>query len=464
LPRRLVWGLALSAALCARAAPGAAGPHSEVASAFDDEDAFDLHVRLDYEYQLRRSSVHRERVGRDPAGAGDPVPVGPDLVFSSDRHLLVPRAELGIFHDLAITAALPIVIVDSRRLELDQRNRPCGPGDCVDRASSTTILDGLLPADGFDARDPRTNFPGDGALIFRGPDRGGLDQLHLGVVWAPMNQARDETKPTWKLGAELRRSIGRIARLDPIDPRREDGISSGVHEVRLHTTVARRLAWSEPYFEVWWQAPVGMKQGSPFRDPGFGATATAKQQEAGVRFGFEAIAVDRGADRQRVSLDLSARIVGHFEGRNYSEMWEVFALAGNTQRGGPLILDRDPVMPGLQALSHPGITNIENYLELGGRAALRIDLGPLVRVAALAELTRETTHAITFADAGVDLPRCAMGQTPGPTCEAGNNDVVNPGTHEVNPVHVPLIDLVGHRYLSDGALNVRLGVEARVLF
>lgn len=453
----------------------AAGPYSEVASSFDEpaadgtHDPFDLHVLLDYEYQMRSASIMRELAGLD-VQPGDPMPVGKDLVFHQFRHVLVPRLELGIFHDFALTAALPIVILDARELELDQRDTPCtfgGPtpegATCIDRDSSSTILDGLLPATGFDADDPATGF-GSGARIFRGPDRSGLDQLHLGFTWAPMNQARDVTKPTWKLTAQLRLAVGKVQRFDPRDPTSTTGVGQGAHEVYLATSMAKRVGWAEPYFEAWWTAPVGYKDISPFADPGFGARSTDKQQTAGARFGFEAIAVDRGPELQKVSLDLSARIGAHFEGRAYSELWEVFALAGDSRLGGPLVLDRDPVEPGVQAISHPGISNVENYLELGGRAALRADLGPLVHIAAFGEFSRQTSHAISFADAGVDRRRCNPGEAPGADCEAEANEVVNPGTVEVNPVHVPLIDLVGHRYIVEGGLSIVVGVEARILF
>ncbi len=434
----------------------AAGPDTEVASSFDtgpDADGFDLHVWLDYEFRLRTSHVMREDVGAgaDPTGA---IPVIDDLEYQSSQHRLVPRLELGIFHDLALTAALPIVVLDARSLEL---------ASGVDRGTSSTIESGLLPTSGFDSDDPATGFPdASDPMIFRGVDRSGLDQLHLGVVWAPMNQQRDSTKPVWKLGAELRLAIGAPAKFDAADPEAETGVGSGVHEVRLYTTMAKKVGWAEPYVQLWWQAPIKAKQASLFQDPGFGAKSTGKQQQAGTRFGFEAIGVDKGDAAQRVSLDLSAKLVGHFEGRGYSELWEVFALAGDTERGGPLVLDESPTTAGLQAMSHPGITNIENYFEVGGRVALRADLGPMVHIAALAELTRETRHSISFTDAGTDLPTCDDGVTT--DCEDSGNDVVNQGTEEVNPLHVPLTDLVGHRYLVDSAINVVVGVQARVLF
>jgi len=74
----------------------------------------------------------------------------------------------------------------------------------------------------------------------------------------------------------------------------------------------------------------------------------------------------------------------------------------------------------------------------------------------------KTDHVITFADAGVDLPTCGSGQTT--HCETSNNDVINPGTVEVNPLHVGAIDLVGHRYHSEDNVGIVIGVAGQVIF
>jgi hypothetical protein len=139
----------------------------------------------------------------------------------------------------------------------------------------------------------------------------------------------------------------------------------------------------------------------------------------------------------------------------------VFALAGDSRGAGPLVLDADPTDPALQALSHPGISNIENYLETAAHFALRAELGPRVRFAALVDVIWKTEHVISFADAGVDLPTCATGVG---KCETDNNDLVNPGTEEVNPVHAARIDLVGHRYHSEDNLGLVVGVQGQFLF
>jgi hypothetical protein len=338
-----------------------------------------------------------------------------------------------------VTAALPIVIQQARELRFVDAN---------DRSGSSTVADGLLPMQGFDARDPGTPTPGD--LAFRGPNRHGLDQVHLGLGTAFMNQLKDDTKPTWKIGAEIRLSVGKIMKFDPMAPTANEGVSRGVHELKLWTTFARKLGWAEPWVEMWWQVPLTDKADSLFGDPGFGATNVQSSQQAGIASGVEFYALDNRADQTRISFDLGSKVISHFEGREYTEMWEVFALAGDSRGSGPLILDSDPTDASPDPLSHPGISNIENYLEMTGRFAVRAQIGPHVRFAVVGDLVWKTDHAISFADAGVD--------------NEDDNDLVNPGTPEVNPLHAQTIDLVGHRYRAEDAFDVVIGVSGQVLF
>lgn len=438
-----------------------------MASAFDKNDGFDLHLTLDYSLDIHRAAIRREDAGRPGTAPTDPTPIVDDLVFQSTRHTVIPTLELGLFHDVSIRAALPLILSENRTLELDQRDTPCTfdvpTATCVSRMSSSTIRDGLLPMAGFDGQNDGAGFNGTDPTVFRSPTRKGVDQLHLGVTWAPMNQERDDTKPTWKLGAELRVAVGEVAAIDRADPGSTAGVGRGVHELRLSTSVARRLGWAEPFVDVWWQVPIAIQDDSPFKDPGFGARSTAPGQRAGTRFGFEAYAVDQGDDGARLSLELSAHFEGHFEGREYTEMWEVFSLAGDASvAGNPLILDADPTEAGDQAIDHPGITTVENYLDLGGRIAGRIAVGKRFRITASFEMLAQTEHVITFTDAGVDLPRCTGGAVTG--CEPGDNDLVTPETEEVNPLHVQQIDLIGHRYHADDSLDYQVGVNAQLLF
>jgi hypothetical protein len=405
---------------------------------------------IDYEYEQDTSIVLREALdpGTDPLGA---VAAHRDLKFKQFRHTITPRVDVGIYHDFWFTAALPIIVTQARELSLDSG---------VTRDGSSTVRDAILPMEGFDAQDPGTALPGD--LMFRGVGRHGLDYVSVGLGYALMNQAKDDTKPTWKLGADLHLSIGKEMKFDRMNPGAENGVSYGVHELLLWTSFDKKLGWAEPWARLFWQVPISAKDDSLFRDPGFGATNTQKGQQGGVSFGFEGYALDRPTEANKISLDVGARFVAHFEGRDYSELWEVFAFAGDSRFSGPLVLDADPTVSGMQPLSHPGISNIENYLESAVRFALRAELGPHVRFAALGDLAWKTDHVISFSDAGVDLPTCSGSRTT--NCETDNNDLVNPGTSEVNPLHVQQIDLVGHRYRSENNFSFVIGVEGQVQF
>jgi hypothetical protein len=454
---RVVLGRSIAVTLIVTAATAHANPASLVPGGVDaaapnvSQSRVDVVGTVDYEYEQDSSTIWRENV-RDPnADPNGPLPTHRDLAFHQYKHTLTPRLAVGIFHDTFFTAALPVVITQSRELRLDTG---------VDRAGSSSVIDGLIPMTGFDARDPSTPTTGD--LMFRGPDRHGLDQIELGLGVAPMNQARDDTKPTWKIGAELRLAIGTVMKLDPTAPASNTGVSSGVHELKLWTSFDRKLDWVEPWVEIFWQVPLTSTKDSLFQDPGFGTTNVSKSQTAGVQFGLEAYAIDNAADRNRISLDLGTKVVAHFEGRDYSEMWEVFASAGDSRGAGPLILDADPTKSGIQALSYPGISNVENYLETTAKIAIRAEIGPHVRFWAGTDIIWKTDHAITFADAGVDLPTCGAAATT--HCEQGANDVINPGTEEVNPLHAGVIDLVGHRYRSQDNFGIVIGVSGQVLF
>ncbi|HEY4245148.1 MAG TPA: hypothetical protein VGM88_35270 [Kofleriaceae bacterium] len=437
------WGTS-TAVLLGLAASAQANPDGTVPSVGEAGRTFLVH--LDYDYESDSAGVSRET----PSSTGDgPIGLRKDLKSSLSTHTLTAAADVAIYDNAWLTFGLPITIAQSHTVSL---------ADGVSRDDSSTVESGFLPAAGYDAHDPNT--PPGGATMFRGVTRRGVGELRAGFGVAPMNQAHDDTKPSWKLGAEARIPIGKTERFDEANPGGETGVSDGVYKLRLWTTVDRRYSWAEGHFESYWQIPLARRDSSLFQDPGFGAKNTLPGQQAGASGGVELYAYQDGANT--VGIDLSGGVTAYFEGRDYSELWEIFSLAGDTRTGGPLILDSDPVMAGVQAMSYPGISNIENYVETRAKIGVRAHLGPHVQFAATGEVLWKSDHDITFADAGVDLPTCASGQTA--HCETSNNDLVNPGTVEVNPLHNQAIDLTGQRYRSIENLGVRVGVEALVSF
>jgi hypothetical protein len=425
------------------AAVAAASPYSRVPSALDEGDPIDLHASIDYEFTWARSQIRREQLVA--ALPTDPIPAVRDLVAKSSQHVIIPRFELGVFRDLWLAVAMPYVVASQGRLELDQG---------VTAASSSTVMGGLLPASGYDADAPGA--PAEGAL-FRGTRRHGWSQVHLGLGWAPMNQQRDPTKPTWKLGVEARLAMGKMARFDRENPDNATGVSNGVHELRFWTSVAKDVGWAEPFVEFSFQMPVSVRERSPFSSPGFSANHTNLQPQAYAHFGFESVWIKRATDHTRMGIEVSSRVTAFFEGRAQTPMWEVFSYAGDPRYLGPLVLDASPTTDGLQPLRHPGVSNVENHLTMSGRVALAGRAGKHIHFSVFGEFATGTDRHLTYADAGSDLPTCGAGQSAG--CEAEDNHLVNGGTSEVNPLHLPILDMAGHRYRQKDPFTLVAGVE-----
>lgn len=452
---------------------------TELASALEPGDPFDLFFTVDYNYDVTSAAIKREYAGLPGTSPDGAMPIVKDLVFERNRHIITPRVQLGIFQGLQLSAAMPIVLSDGRSYSFDQRADPCIFGSdpqarqptCIDRDNSSTIRDAILPRAGYDASDPLTGFSDTSKEIFRGVTRSGTDQLHLGLAWAALDQAHDDTKPTWVLGGEARLSIGDIMRFNRFSPDSDAGVSRGLHEVRAYTSLSKRTTWAEPFVTFWWQTPYAIRsedpdepQGSLFWDVGFGQNNRLPQQQAGTTFGFEAIPWENPVEDQRLAVEVRGRLEAHFEGRGYSEMWELFAYAGDAQDNatGPLVLDRDPLVAGRQVLSHPGVTDIENYMTFAGRLGLRGRLGKYARFAASFELAHDQQHRISWTDAGTEFPACSATVTV--NCESMNDEVISPGTREVNPLHSQTIDAVGRRYLVDESTTYTFFLTGAVLF
>jgi hypothetical protein len=456
---------------------------TEIASAFDEDNPWDLFFRIDYAFDVRRAAIKRELSGSTtPGQVPDTIPVVRDLVMTQTRHVLTPSIQVGLYKDLQLSIALPITISLDREYEFDQRADPCifpggaGPATCVNRQNSSTLLDNILPNGvdgrlGYDAQDPTTNFGLDSKTVFRSVGRSGLDTLNIGLTWAPMNQDRDDTKPTWVVGAEFHWSIGKIMKFNRLNPGSETGVSPGFHEIKLVTGFSKRTRWAEPFVFFYYQTPVGVRgdkpgdpDGSLFWDVGFGQKTNHPQAQAGTDFGFEAILYDRPAAKERLSLAFSGSIHAMFEGKGYSEMWEPFALGGDVASNAmaPLAVDADPTRTDDARLPYPGVTTIENYMIFGGQLGLRGQIGEHVKFIASFGFTRDQAHTITLTSAGTDFPACSATVTMG--CETPDDDVVTPGTREVNPLHKPIIDTTGRRYIVDETTVLTFMVGGQVLF
>jgi hypothetical protein len=178
--------------------------HSETARIVDVVDSFDagsqfgLRLTAGYQFQRRDVRIQREMRVSDP-GTSLGVPQYADVAdYTRSTHTLLVNAEIGLFHDLALTFGLPLVLSDARKL------RP-PTGVSVDSARAA-LADGWTEGPGT----PHATTLFDPS--FDSPERSGIDQVRLGLQWSIFNQQRDRNRPTWTLSFEWRPPVGSLLR------------------------------------------------------------------------------------------------------------------------------------------------------------------------------------------------------------------------------------------------------------
>jgi hypothetical protein len=334
----------------------------QVVDAFDDDDLFDLHLSLGYETKWRSSKILRESSLTD-AGFSDGGYSRASLsVAEYEQRIsrLNTRADIGVYKDVALVVRLPIILSDDRELK----------GLNGSQNNQSFVLQGAPGEQLF-------------RLPFKSPTRSGIEYLALGLDVAPMNQARDKTKPTWVMGIEGRfdvsepmhacnasrqglnrnsyvdttdGSTGGTAMLDPAAAQvecanysdinrngvggeypavetggslegtfsggRKAGVSRGVTGLQFHTFVSRRVKYIEPY--------GGFRALFEFQNESSDYGATDLQGSlvnhpplrGSMIFGLNVIPWEVRDAFQRLNFDV--RFTGTYvsEGRDYSELFD----------------------------------------------------------------------------------------------------------------------------------------------
>jgi hypothetical protein len=488
--RRRRAALAVAGALAGAAtltAPTAqAAEVTRVASSFEENNRFDIHMGLAYTFNDKRAAILRE--WNTGAPTDNENRLVKDLIYRQQRHTLTPSVEIGLWHDLAIYAALPVILADNRSYGFDQRADDCVYGDdvppnpeatCVNKNNSTAVRDGLIPRDGFDATTngaPFSQFTGPGTeLIFKGPTRRGIDQFWVGLKYGILNQEKRAHMPNWVVGFEGRFGVGRamtfsrdIAQEDPAGNHR---VGRRVHELGLWTALSRRHRFLDPFFTAFWRQAFrgGASQFQDFSK--FGAqTLSQPQSTAGMSFGTEIVPWERKAKQFKVAILLEGNAILHYSGRGYSEIWELLAdspamvgandptKAGQCDRNAAMAFAQaNPGDPGYVQAGGPscsrynGLTDLQDYGTFGFNGALNLHLGPHARFMAGVTLQTDTRHFLTFTNRGD-----AKGGT--------DDDRVEPNTQEVNPLRRDVVDNVGRRFMIDDVLDTYAYARFMLMF
>lgn len=461
---------------------------TRVVDAWQDGGGMDLHFTLGYQHNWKRATILRETqdLELDPRAAEGSVRV-PVARFSERTSRLNVRAELGLYHDLALIVRVPIVLSNSVTLEA--------------RGAGAAALDA---APGV----PLFNLP------FGSPNRSGVEYLGIGVDWGILNQGRDGSSPSLLVGAEGRFSVsepmhacGRAPAAEgstssppmlcrypsdinrngvggeyPADDigslegslpseRRRAGVGRGTTGLELHAAISRRFAQLEPYLAF------GAAFELPVDDSDFASDRPWNEEpplQGRVSVGTEIVPWELVEQYQRVSLDL--RLVGTYRsaGRDYSELFDALGsspaisyrrpnFAGyranpdeSSRAAVPSVVD-----PTSERVFATGLTEVAAHGSYALRLAARWQAGQYVHFDAGGAFAQIEKHLITLGRP-CDAARAATPESAGPCAPGG---VYGPSASgSPDPSYRAETDQPGRRFLVDTARSIDAWVGATVMF
>jgi hypothetical protein len=148
------------------------GEITNVIDAFDGDDVFDLHLSLGYQYTWKRAHIRRETTIGSAANPG--LSTGGFTsgnmnvaTYEENTSRLTTRADIGLYHDIALFLRMPIILSNDRKLS-----------DLSGSASQQNVVLQGGPNDGSQLF----------SLPFDSPHRSGIEYLAVGADFGFTNQ------------------------------------------------------------------------------------------------------------------------------------------------------------------------------------------------------------------------------------------------------------------------------------
>ncbi|MFH2007437.1 MAG: hypothetical protein ABI333_12705 [bacterium] len=327
--------------------------------------------------------------------------------------------------------------------------------------------------------------------LWEGRSRSGIDQLHIGLHGLIFSQKRHPAYPDWRFGVEFRLAVGKVMDFERdhagdttcgaaslnrwnCRPELNKAVGRGVHEIRFFTT-ASKLAklWKnggiDSFIHIFFQMPIAYKSDSFYSNKydfsaDFGEESKSPlmkaPMKAGIHFGGEFVMFQDKVKGHKITFELTGMLEGHFEGRDYSEAYELLAGSpalnlycdqpggtGSTNASFDQFCGNQKTRNGL--FYYPGITTVENFVRFGVRLGLHAQITKYAKLSILYAFVHEQEHFLTTDDAGEDY---------------NGSGVIDINTSELNPWHRPVIHQAGHRIRAQETLIHYISVGLKLMF
>lgn len=476
------------------------GEVTNVIDSFEEGDIFDLNVSLGFQFESKSAKIFRETSIAQPglSTGGYTSRLLNVAQYSSEIARLVPRVDIGLYHDIAIYARLPIILSYSQKLE----------GLKGSDAKQSVVLAGSPGEQLF-------------KLPFKSPNRSGVEHLALGLDFDIFNQARDRSKPTWLFGAEVRFAAGdpmhacdpsaAVRCADPSDINRngkkdnnfegedvsehQPGVTRGTIGLEAHTILSKRIKYIEPYggFTVL----AEFYDSNDFKLTNLeGSLVNHPPIRGKMILGTMVIPWENREKFARVTLDF--KFTGEYisEGRDYSELFDALGSSSASSmrqpqwasyKANPLFdenncsgngmgpcVPRSVVDEGSQKSYNTGLTDVYAHGAYRLSAGVTWQASEYVKFSFGAGYQFTQGHIITGDQPCNPNPSIFSGNADkasgdivakaGP-CHSGNDSTQNiSATGIPNPNYRPALNVTGRRFYVDASTTWDVAVSGVVMF
>lgn len=375
---------------------------TRISSSFEKDDPLGLRFESAFRRTQHRSLLLREGVTNDTN----------ELRFTEVENALDLAVHIGLWRDLQLTIAAPIVFRQDRRygypLGVNDENATAANNCFTPNGDFTdpNCVNGTTGVTRQALYDPRARV-----------HRAGLGDFRFGLAYAIFNERKDDTKPTWIVGFDYTAPTAalRIPGTDNSPDRRGD-IGERIHRYSFWTAFSRRRGPLDPYMKLAYTLPVrGPSAFSNCSDSarnGLGfpencdtdrwprnQVSTSASHVIQATVGTELIALESEAKSAKLAFDVRGLANYYSESRTYNELSD---LLGRVMKTG-------------------------EFIEVGGLVGINAQLSQYAQLRFSGSLVHRTDHFVS-------------GETFGPT-EGGNSA-------DVRPSFDARVDTVSRRFRS----------------
>jgi len=416
------------------ATPARAAQITDVADAAETDDPIDVNIEVMFDLMRHSGLLTRENTQPppdDPAGPPRTADVK-ELEYERLRLRLRPRLEVGVFRDLALFTEWPVILFDQQTTRFAEGTDATNSTIVRDLApNATPVVDGWPETAGAgntlqEIQNGTFGFPGkaynDWGMAGDGSYqayRAGLDNPSFGIRWSPLNNERDETKPTVTLQTDYTAPF--FQQQNPTGDSLADSaapgpVPDGLHKFHFSAAMSKRTAIFDPYFLLEYTIPfVGNETPE--------VAGHQPRQFGGFLAGVEVVPYEDKKLKQKFALELQAGATYFSEGRDYSEISDLFKE----------------------------MTYTDQFIRLGGRAGLKFKTFDIFFFNLQGVLNYDTEHFLTIEDFGRDL-------------DDANDEIDLDNPAERNVYYNPAIDTVGRRLRIEQSLHLGFLVHVGLTF